>query len=81
MAQTKLGETTVSLPALGSSAPDFTLTGTDLKEVNLKNSLMTLFPDNLFYSLLSYWPTIKTALAKSILPFSQKPLNNGLSTR
>ncbi|MEO5602908.1 MAG: hypothetical protein ABIR06_18455 [Cyclobacteriaceae bacterium] len=40
MAQTKLGEATVnttgSLPALGASAPDFTLTGTDLKEVTLK---------------------------------------------
>ncbi len=41
MAQTKLGENMVNingeLPAIGSSAPDFILTGNDLKEVSLKD--------------------------------------------
>jgi thiol peroxidase len=41
MAQTKLGENTVNtsgnLPVSGSIAPDFTLTGNDLKDVSLKN--------------------------------------------
>ena len=41
MAQTKLGENMVNingeLPTIGSSAPDFTLTGNDLKEVSLKD--------------------------------------------
>lgn len=53
MAQTKLGDTTVNtvgnLPAIGSVAPDFTLTGNDLKEVNLKNFegknvILNIFP-------------------------------------
>jgi thiol peroxidase len=41
MAQTKLGENIVNtmgdLPTIGSTAPDFTLTGNDMKEVTLKN--------------------------------------------
>lgn len=41
MAQTKLGENTVNtsgyLPAPGSMAPDFQLTGVDLKDVTMKN--------------------------------------------
>jgi thioredoxin-dependent peroxiredoxin len=41
MAQTKLGDNTVNtvgnLPGVGSAAPDFTLTGNDLKDVNFKN--------------------------------------------
>lgn len=41
MAQTKLGEVPVNtngnLPTIGSTAPDFTLVGMDLKEVSLKN--------------------------------------------
>ncbi len=41
MAQTKLGEITVNtignLPTIGSTAPEFTLTGNDLKDVELKN--------------------------------------------
>lgn len=41
MAQTKLGENIVNtlgeLPAVGSDAPDFKLTGNDLREVTLKN--------------------------------------------
>ena len=40
MAQTKLGELVVNtsgnLPAIGSVAPDFQLTGNDLKDVSLK---------------------------------------------
>src|SRR5690242_20562257 len=53
MAQTKLGENTVNtngnLPAVGSAAPDFTLTGLDLKDVSLKdfagkNIVLNIFP-------------------------------------
>lgn len=53
MAQTKLGENTVNtmgnLPAVGSSAPDFTLTGNDLKDVRLgdfkgKKIVLNIFP-------------------------------------
>jgi thiol peroxidase len=53
MAQTKLGENTVNtignLPAIGAPAPDFTLTGIDLKEVDLKNFagkniILNIFP-------------------------------------
>lgn len=53
MAQTKLGENVVNtigtLPARGSAAPDFTLTGVDLKEISLKeyagkNIVLNIFP-------------------------------------
>jgi thioredoxin-dependent peroxiredoxin len=53
MAQTKLGEavvnTTGNLPAVGSAAPDFSLTGIDLKEHSLndyagKNIVLNIFP-------------------------------------
>ena len=53
MAQTKLGENIVNtsgtLPAKGTSAPDFTLTGVDLKDVPLnkfsgKNVVLNIFP-------------------------------------
>ena len=53
MAQTKLGENTVhtnaDLPATGSVAPDFILTGSDMKEVSLqqfsgKNVILNIFP-------------------------------------
>ncbi len=53
MAQTKLGENTVNtsgnLPGMGSIAPDFTLTGNDLKDVSLrnfagKNVVLNIFP-------------------------------------
>lgn len=53
MAQTKLGEVVVNtagnLPAVGSVAPAFTLTGNDLKPVNLsqfagKNVVLNIFP-------------------------------------
>ncbi len=53
MAQTKLGENTVNtngeLPAIGSTAPDFTLTGNDLKDASSKdfagkNIVLNIFP-------------------------------------
>ncbi len=53
MAQTKLGELVVntmgSLPTVGSVAPDFQLTGNDLKDVSLKsfsgkNVVLNIFP-------------------------------------
>ncbi|SKC75710.1 thiol peroxidase [Ohtaekwangia koreensis] len=53
MAQTKLGEAVVTtngnLPAIGSTAPDFTLAGIDLKEYSLKdyagkNIVLNIFP-------------------------------------
>lgn len=53
MAQTKLGEqpanTNGSLPELNSTAPDFILTGTDMKEIRLrdyagKNVVLNIFP-------------------------------------
>lgn len=53
MAQTKLGEHTVNtagnLPAVGSTAPNFVLTGSDMKDVTLsqfsgKNLILNIFP-------------------------------------
>ncbi|MBX2944340.1 MAG: thiol peroxidase [Cyclobacteriaceae bacterium] len=53
MAQTKLGENVVNtagdLPKVGSAAPDFILTGSDMKEVTLnqfsgKNLVLNIFP-------------------------------------
>lgn len=53
MAQTKLGEqpanTNGNLPAVNSVAPEFTLTGTDMKEIRLrdyagKNVVLNIFP-------------------------------------
>lgn len=53
MAQTKLGEqsanTNGSLPEINSTAPDFILTGTDMKEIRLrdyagKNVVLNIFP-------------------------------------
>jgi len=53
MAQTKLGENTVNtsgnLPSVGSSAPDFSLATTDLRDVSLKeysgkNIVLNIFP-------------------------------------
>jgi thiol peroxidase len=53
MAQTKLGDTTVNtngnLPAVGNQAPEFTLTGNDLKDVKLssfrgKFVILNIFP-------------------------------------
>lgn len=53
MAQTKFGDLTVNtvgnLPAVGATAPDFTLTGNDMKDVKLKdfagkNIVLNIFP-------------------------------------
>jgi len=53
MAQTKLGETVVNtignLPSVGSSAPDFILTGSDMKDILSKqfagkNIVLNIFP-------------------------------------
>lgn len=53
MAQTKLGEQTANtngkLPDLNSTAPDFILTGTDMKDIRLgdyagKNVVLNIFP-------------------------------------
>jgi thiol peroxidase len=53
MAQTKFGDLTVNtvgnLPPVGSPAPDFTLTGNDMKDVQLKdyagkNVVLNIFP-------------------------------------
>ncbi|MCS6974325.1 MAG: thiol peroxidase [Cyclobacteriaceae bacterium] len=53
MAQTKLGDNVVNtagnLPVAGSSAPDFTLTGNDLKDITLnqfagKKVVLNIFP-------------------------------------
>ncbi len=53
MAQTKFGDLTVNtvgnLPAVGAAAPDFTLTGNDMKDVSLKdfagkNVVLNIFP-------------------------------------
>ncbi|QOI96884.1 MAG: thiol peroxidase [Flammeovirgaceae bacterium] len=53
MAQTKLGENVVNtignLPATGSAAPAFTLTGNDMKDITLnqfagKNVVLNIFP-------------------------------------
>jgi thiol peroxidase len=53
MAQTKLGENVVNtignLPAAGSAAPPFTLTGNDMKDITLnqfagKNVVLNIFP-------------------------------------
>jgi thiol peroxidase len=53
MAQTKLGETVVNtignLPSVGSSATEFVLTGSDMKDISLKqftgkNIVLNIFP-------------------------------------
>ena len=55
MAQTKLGENTVNtsgnLPTIGSSAPDFTLTGNDLKDISSKAFTGEKIVLNIFPSL------------------------------
>jgi thioredoxin-dependent peroxiredoxin len=55
MGQTKLGENTVNtlgnLPATGSTAPDFKLTGTDLKDVSLANFSGKTLVLNIFPSI------------------------------
>lgn len=73
MAQTKLGENTVNtngeLPAVGSSAPDFSLTGIDLKESTLKN----FSGKNI---ILNIFPSVDTGVcATSVRQFNQRAAN------
>ena len=73
MAQTKLGENTVNtngdLPAIGSTAPDFTLTGNDLKDVSSKDFTGKNIVLNIF-------PSIDTRVcALSVREFNQRASN------
>lgn len=70
MAQTKLGDNVVNtsgnLPQSGTTASDFTLTGNDLKDVNLKN-----------YSgknvILNIFPSVDTSVcATSVREFNKR---------
>lgn len=75
MAQTKLGENTVNtngdLPAIGSTAADFTLTGIDLKDVSLKEFAGKKIVLNIF-------PSIDTGVcATSVREFNKRA--SGLS--
>ena len=70
MAQTKLGENTVTtngeLPAIGSTAPDFSLTGIDLQEATLKNYAGKRIVLNIF-------PSIDTGVcATSVREFNKR---------
>ncbi len=70
MAQTKLGENVVNtegdLPAVGSIAPDFVLTGNDLKDVILKNQI----GKNV---VLSIFPSLDTGVcAASVREFNKR---------
>jgi thioredoxin-dependent peroxiredoxin len=70
MAQTKLGENTVTtigeLPAVGSTAPDFSLTGIDLKEATLKDYAGKKIVLNIF-------PSIDTGVcATSVREFNKR---------
>lgn len=70
MAQTKLGENTVTtigeLPAVGSKAPDFSLTGIDLQEATLKNFAGKKIVFNIF-------PSIDTGVcATSVREFNKR---------
>jgi len=70
MAQTKLGENTVNtngnLPAIGSTAPDFTLTGIDLKDASLKDFAGKKIVLNIF-------PSIDTGVcATSVREFNKR---------
>ncbi len=76
MAQTKLGENTVNtsgnLPSVGSAAPEFILTGNDLKDVSSKN----FAGKNL---VLNIFPSIDTGVcATSVREFNKRAasLNN-----
>ena len=76
MAQTKLGENTVNtsgnLPMVGSTAPDFTLTGNDLKDISSKN----FSGKNV---VLNIFPSVDTGVcAASVREFNQRAtsLNN-----
>lgn len=70
MAQTKLGENTVNtvgdLPAVGSSAPDFTLVKIDLSETSLKDYAGNNIVFNIF-------PSIDTGIcATSVREFNKR---------
>ncbi len=70
MAQTKLGDTVVNtsgnLPAIGSTAPDFILTGTDLRDVALKSFAGKSVVLNIF-------PSIDTGVcATSVREFNKR---------
>jgi thiol peroxidase len=70
MAQTKLGENVVNtvadLPAIGSTAPDFSLTTIDMKESTLKNYASKKVVLNIF-------PSIDTRVcATSVRVFNQR---------
>jgi thiol peroxidase len=76
MAQTKLGEATVNtngnLPAVGSSAPEFSLTALDMKERTLKDFLGQTVVMNIF-------PSVDTRVcAMSVREFNKRAaeLNN-----
>jgi thioredoxin-dependent peroxiredoxin len=91
MAQTKLGETVINtignLPAVGSIAPTFTLTGNDMADVKLeafagKNVVLNIFPsiDTRVCStsvrefnkrVVAYPNTVVLCIAKD-LPFAMK---------
>ena len=76
MGQTKLGEKIVNtngnLPAVGTVAPDFTLVGNDLREVNSKNFAGKRIVLNIFSSIDS------STCAASVREFNKRAtaLNN-----
>ena len=76
MGQTKLGEKIVNtngnLPAVGNVAPDFTLVGNDLREVNSKNFAGKRIVLNIFSSIDS------STCAASVREFNKRAtaLNN-----
>jgi len=91
MAQTKLGESTVNisgaLPVVGSKAPDFTLTGVDLKDVSLtkysgKTVVLNIFPSidtNVCAASVREFNRLATSLVDTVvlsiakdLPFAMK---------
>ncbi len=91
MSQTKLGENTVNtsgnLPATGSIAPDFKLTGVDLKDVSLKNYsgktvVLNIFPSidtNVCAASVREFNKLATSLDNTVvlsiskdLPFAMK---------
>jgi len=70
MAQTKLDENIVntngSLPAVGSMAPDFLLTGSDLKEVKLRDFAGS-------FIILNIFPSVDTRVcATSVREFNKR---------
>lgn len=91
MAEIKLGETPVhtsgELPAVGSNAPDFSLTATDFKETTLKdfkgkNVILNIFPSidtrvcatsvRTFNKLATQIPNTVVLSVSKDLPFAHK---------